>query len=96
MTVLGFRETDVQSKQQSLREERGADRRLKQTTLATGRKGRVDDRKKDWTRKPENPKKRKTTSVRSFPRSVHLSGIKPHLPNLFSILAEITQFRGRK
>ena len=57
-------------------------RRPKQTTVATGRKGRVDERKKGWTRKPENPKKRKRSSVKSYLRSMHLSGIKPHLPNL--------------
>jgi hypothetical protein len=50
--------------------------------VATGRKRRVDEKKKDWTRKPENPKKRKRASLRSFPSSMHLSGIKPHLPNL--------------
>jgi hypothetical protein len=69
---------------------------MKQTTVATGRKGRVDKKKKGWTRKPENPKKRRGANVRSFLRSVHLSGIKPHLPNLFNILAEISKFKGRK
>jgi hypothetical protein len=64
--------------------------------VATGRKWRVDERKKGWTRKPENPKKRKRASVRSFLRSVHLSRIKPHLPNLFTILAELSRFKGRK
>jgi hypothetical protein len=39
---------------------------MKQTTVETGRKGTVDERKKGWTRKPENPNKRKKASVRSF------------------------------
>jgi hypothetical protein len=52
--------------------------------VTTGRKGRVDERKKGWTRKPENPKKRKRASVRSFLRSVNLSGTTPILPKLFT------------
>jgi len=68
---------------------------MKQTTFATARKGRVDERKKDWTRKPKNPKKRNSASVRSFLRSVHLARTRPHLPKLLTILAEISQFKGR-
>jgi len=66
---------------------------MKQTALTTVRKGRVDERKKDWTRKPETPKKRERANVRSFLSSVHLSGIKTHLPTLFTTLAEISQFK---
>jgi len=61
-------------------EEKRADQLMKQTTVATEKKGKVEEREKGWTRKPENPQKRKRASVRSFLRSVHLSGIKPHLP----------------
>jgi hypothetical protein len=51
---------------------------MKQTAVATERKGRVDERKKRRTRQPENPKKRKRASVRSFLLYV----IKPQLPVL--------------
>jgi hypothetical protein len=70
---------------------------MKQTTVATEGKGKVEEREKGWTRKPETPQKRKRASVRSFLRSVHQASAACHpASNIFIILAEISQIKVRK
>jgi len=69
-----------------------ADQLMKQTIVATGRKERVDEWKKGWTRKPENPKERKRASAKSFFRSVTRLESSPYLPNLQGVFKKGPNF----